>query len=63
MRRGGFTGVKHWEVGRLVFGKDNGAIFRLDLSRILFYISGDFLDRDLIAMSENWKVILHQNVF
>lgn len=63
MRRGGFTGVKHREVGRLVFGKDNSPIFRLDLSGILFYISGDFLDRDLIAVSENWKVILHQNVF
>lgn len=55
--------MKHREVGRLVFGKDNSAIFRLDLSGILFYISGDFLDRDLIAVSENWKVILHQNVF
>ena len=55
--------MKHREVGRLVFGKDNSPIFRLDLSGILFYISGDFLDRDLIAVSENWKVILHQNVF
>lgn len=55
--------MKHREVGRLVFGKDNSTIFRLDLSGILFYISGDFLDRDLTAVSENWKVILHQNVF